>query len=762
MFIREDWSLFRNLPTLCQKAGVHQDLLAPLCLKELADNALDAGAKCSVRKLPAQLINGRYLEVFAITDDGPGIPGTDDEIADLVSIRRPLTSSKLLRLPTRGALGNGLRVVAGAVLATGGWLRVGTRGRWLTLQPQDDGTTKVVNRETHIGSGTRVEIAFGPALRLTNATWMADMAVAMRGESAYKGLSSAWWYDSDSFYELLQAAGELPLCDLLDYLREADGLDSETSMVSMPCRDMTREDADDLLGKLRAAKTAPAPTKLGVVGKDTFTHQGYKKVAVTFTRQPARGAHAAVIPAVIEAWVTKLDAGKEPAATVYVNRTPITTMVSSQMDTGRKGRQAIMGCGINHWFDTGRTPMHIRINVTSPYMPITNDGKAPDLRPMLNDLFKAVETAARAAKRATSAPRGTSKKQATYYELRQAIHNASSNGKHRFNIRNLYYAMRPLLAKTWGITELEYNTFCGDVADWENEHGEIKGMYRDARGVLYTPHTHETIELGTLAVENYRRPEWTFRRILYIEKRGFFPLLIDEGWPDRWDCALLTSQGQATAAVKDLFDLLGDTDEPIEFFCIHDADAYGTVIYESLVEETRRRGARRVTVHNLGLEPWEGMRMGLEMETFEAKSKRAPVARYVRDRDGDWENWLQTHRYELNAIGSGSSEGFLSWLDSKMQAFGAEKVIPPIEVIRQQYLDNARAEIRRRKIAEAIEALGIDDEVNAAVGSLEARLDDRRLRDNVMDELEQRHRAGQSWRSPVKDQAVEDAAKAAG
>ena len=43
------------------------------------------------------------------------------------SIRRPFISSKLLRMPTRGALGNGLRVVAGVVLASGGRLVVATR-----------------------------------------------------------------------------------------------------------------------------------------------------------------------------------------------------------------------------------------------------------------------------------------------------------------------------------------------------------------------------------------------------------------------------------------------------------------------------------------------------------------------------------------------------------------------------------------------------------------------------------------------------------
>jgi hypothetical protein len=57
---------------------------------------------------------GWYVE-----DDGPGIPGDPAEVARLFSILRPLVSSKLLRLPTRGALGNGLRVVVGGRAAGG-------------------------------------------------------------------------------------------------------------------------------------------------------------------------------------------------------------------------------------------------------------------------------------------------------------------------------------------------------------------------------------------------------------------------------------------------------------------------------------------------------------------------------------------------------------------------------------------------------------------------------------------------------------------
>jgi hypothetical protein len=63
------------------------------------------------------------------------------------------------RLPTRGALGNGLRVVAGAVLASEGFLVVTTRNRRIELHPERDGTTTVVTATSvDFPVGTRVEI----------------------------------------------------------------------------------------------------------------------------------------------------------------------------------------------------------------------------------------------------------------------------------------------------------------------------------------------------------------------------------------------------------------------------------------------------------------------------------------------------------------------------------------------------------------------------------------------------------------------------
>ena len=99
-------------------------------------------------------------------------------------------------------------------------------------------------------------------------------------------------------------------------------------------------------------------------------------------------------------------------------------------------------------------------------------------------------------------------------------------------------------------------------------------------------------------------------------------------------------------AARDVLDLLGDGDEPLTFYCIHDADAAGTMIYQTLQEGTRARPGRRVEIVNLGLDPAEALDMGLPAEEIEGKGRR-PVAAYI---DREWRGWLQTHRVELNAM----------------------------------------------------------------------------------------------------------------
>jgi len=767
LFEREDWTLFRSLATLGQKAGVDAARIPRLVVKELVDNALDAAGQCRVGLAD----DGDGLKGVFVEDAGEGLPGTDDQVAALFSIARPLVSSKLLRLPTRGALGNGLRVVAGAVLATGGRLGVSTGGRTLRLRPQDTGETVAEVVAAHDHPGTRVEVFLGPALKVDEdaLTWGLE-AIRFTQGATYGGKTSPFWYDSDAFFELLQAAGDRPVREVV---AEFDGCSGPkagqiaTAFKGRAASSLTRSEAADLLTAARRLAKPVNPTRLGAVG-DFWGGKSYATTTGTFEVKAARGDIDAVIPFRVEAWAGLGENGESrPPFMVFVNKSPITAEVEAYYS---KGDLSLFGCGLTHCIPVGRSAPEVWLNVIAPYMPLTTDGKAPDLRPLVEHIGEVVKKATDRAKRDRRATglRQRTQKDMVFDAIPQGAAILGEGGRYRFSQRHLLYVIRPAIKPELG-RDIEWETFTKIVTDYEDGVGPIPGMYRDPRGVVYHPHLREEIPLGTLAVEEYRRPEWVFNKVLYVEKEGFFPLLKDLQWPERHDCALLTSKGQATRAAKDLIDLLGETDEELTFFAIHDADAPGTMIYQALQEATRARPARRVKIINLGLDPWEattgrprpghsagedfddldywepGLNLPFEPITYKT---RQPVGSYVPKH---WANWLQKNRVELNAM---TPRAFAAWLDAKVAKYDRGKVIPSQVTLFGELIDQVEKELTDRltkKIlteadldgqVKAAEAFLTEDQANVALG-----IEDRvagLLTDNPVE----------SWREPVKRLAV--------
>src|SRR5262249_3943710 len=133
---------------------------------------------------------------------------------------------------------------------------------------------------------------------------------------------------------------------------------------------------------------------------------------------------------------------------VLVNRTP----VAADVYAAREKREIIAyGCGLA---DTiAHAPNYaqfvIWLNVITPYMPITSDGKEPDLAPFVDTIADAVGKAVRRAHRPNAADR-VSQKEIVLDHLDEAIADASGDGEFRFNQRQLFYLLRPIVMDKTG------------------------------------------------------------------------------------------------------------------------------------------------------------------------------------------------------------------------------------------------------------------------------------------------------------------------
>jgi hypothetical protein len=292
-----------------------------------------------------------------------------------------------------------------------------------------------------------------------------------------------------------------------------------------------------------------------------------------------------------------------------------------------------------------------------------------------------------------------SQKQIVFEVLRQAIANAGTHFSHR----DLFYATRPLAYahKKWDENkELIYNYFSQQLLTEYQEHfGPIDGLWSDPRGHLHEPHfppcstcgtKRGSTPLGTREVANYKFPEHTFDKILYVEKEGEWPKLQAAKLAERYDMGVASAKGYPVVAVRELFARAKRGN--YQLFVFHDADIDGYNIARVMRQATRRMPFHNVDVIDIGLTVEDAEELGLEPEPF-SRSKALPdtLAGQLSELAFDYFHYRQ-QRFELNAILPDTER--IKYIEEKLEEHGVRpKVIPPAGV-----LEKKREEMYREKV----------------------------------------------------------------
>jgi hypothetical protein len=686
IYEQDDWRLFLDPATLPQKAGCQPDELAALVLKELVDNALDAGAKVTLT---------RDGKLWVVRDDGPGM--APDQVPDLFAVNRPLRSSKLKRLPTRGMLGNGLRVV----MAWAGTLTVETRGARLTLKVDPvTGHSTVINRaEIRDTRGLTVIL---PASDKHDA-WLAQNTLTLAGCGfIYDGPSLPHWYGQQDLARLFQTApADATAAEVIDDL----GLIPPAFLGSRLAREIHNDEVLAVLRDMRQHTVPIRPEKIGKLGQIC---EGYAlKAGIVI--EPA-GGH---IPYVVEANIRCERSEKKGTGRVRyslaVNRS---ATLASLLGASYPDELSIEGCGLDFAVPVPTGNYTVQLSLITAHVQLTSDGKSPSLAAYDGAIADALLKAARQAhRRATRPERNMSLKDAAWAVMPKAYLEASSGNTLPANARQVMYAARGEILRLTGKPTLNDQYFTQVLLpDFIETHPDITARWDvvfDDRGTFAEPHTGRVVGLGTIEVRQYlgerpiletaaslnvgsmsptSGPLNRYRDILFIEKEGFSALIAQAQIAERFDIAVMSTKGLSNTAARMLIDKLMQSGVE-HVFVLHDFDVAGFSIFGTLGKSSRRyRFENPTNVVDLGLRLADIEAMGLEPEPSPNRSdkpetwtKRATTLRQHGATTREIE-FLRRERVELNAMSSGV---FVQFIERKLAEHGVRKVVPGEDVLGQ-------------------------------------------------------------------------------
>jgi hypothetical protein len=605
-------------------------------------------------------------------------------------------------------LGNGLRVVMGAVHAFKGTIEVISRGRWLALAVDAaTGKTMIVGDEKQeTMPGTLVRLTFPKAFFSDRA--LAHAATAIRlveaGAEFYDGPSLPSWYSSAALMQLIAAApnGVKPAAVIKDAFAIKD-----------PSANLDNGWCEAFL-----AKHADGKVEIGRIGDDAV--EGFYKAV--------RGVaefDGASVPFTVEAWVSAAPVDRNGAT--HFSMPPI---INGSRSLARLSYSAdttglrLWDCGLDLKIGGAkRADYDINLSVITPYLQLTGDGKAPHLGPFEKAIETALKDAAGQAYRNMVRPKGSmSIADAAYAVMADAYRKASDDGKLPAKARQIMYAARPEILTLTGLEQFSDTYFTQTLLpDYQRDFPEETANWDiiyDARGHLAEPHTGETVPLGTLQVRQYlgerprpggpkladrlfptAGPVNRYRNVLFVEKEGFDELFEAVRLKERLDIAIMSTKGMSVVAARQLIDrIAGNVDKVL---VMHDLDLSGFSIFGTLGTDSRRYEFENDLfdkVADIGLRLEDVEAMGLAAEPVKIKGERE-ARRDTLERHGasedeidflaPWDEDEPCRRVELNAM---TSRQLVDFVEAKLAEHGVAKLIPDAATLKRQ----ARRLVERR------------------------------------------------------------------
>jgi DNA topoisomerase VI subunit B len=328
---------------------------------------------------------------------------------------------------------------------------------------------------------------------------------------------------------------------------------------------------------------------------------------------------------------------------------------------------------------------------------------------------------------------------AAFSVMTKAYAAASDNGALPANARQIFYAARGEIMRLAEVDVVDSGRFTQEfLIDYMHDHPEECAGWNvvfSDRGHFVEPHTSRTVGIGTLAVREYLRgygkpalipgsftdpriethgPEGRFGGLLYIEKEGFEPLLNQARIGRRFDLAIMSCKGMSVTAARELVDQTCARFK-VPLYILRDFDIAGFSIARTIHQTNRRyefktRSGDDFKVIDFGLRLADIERLDLGSERVDISRNGGEALRNRLEINGatneEIDFLLSGRRVELNAM---TSRQFINFLEEKLAAHGAGKVVPTSDQLADAYRLFFRGK-RAREVAErALAALPTEE-----------------------------------------------------
>ncbi len=358
---------------------------------------------------------------------------------------------------------------------------------------------------------------------------------------------------------------------------------------------------------------------------------------------------------------------------------------------------------------------------------------------------------------------------ACFQVMEQAWAQATGNGSMPASARMIFYQARPLVQRLTD-AELRDTYFTQDVLPaYQRDVRQLPNVYYEARGTLYEPHDGRAVPLGTREVDDYHLPDHVYDKILVVEKKGLWPPLEAARLAERYDMAIVLTEGFSSVAARNLLSRAA-RGQAVTIFALHDADPNGYDIARTLGDATARLPDHDITVVDLGLTVEDAIARNLTTETFprdRALSQHlnlTPLARRWFEGELSEHRMLRGKRkpvyrgtrVELNAF---SAPDLVRYIEEGLAQNGATaKLVPPTDALKAEARTETRGLVRGR-LEQLLASLVDLDEIADQLIAAGLAVKDEDIEPDALRETIERDRE-LSWRDAVTTRA-EVAIKAA-